>query len=420
MSKFRRRLMGLAALRQTAADDFVRVEYIENTSTAYIDTGIKGNNNIKIDAVILFNATVAQFVYGSRRGDTMTASGNYGYLFYTDGTSYFGTCVGTIVTKNFDYTPITNKKYHLNGTMRNLNIIFNDIDEETGEVVEKTLNIVNSGTTPASANDKNSYIFNINSKSGIAVNNALKGRVYSFKIYDGSTLVRDYIPMYQISTDTYGLWDRVEKKFYTSPNGVKFIGGHQIIYDAEIEYLQSNGTQQIDTLYVPKGYDNTIETKITYLGYSNTNSWLTWFSTYVDEETNTYRIIRNGNLDTQVLVYNGNKAGGGGLQVNVTVGTDYDLKLYPSYLLVNGTRYNFITLRGNKNTNTLQLFGGKGPKIRMWGFKLTKGTTVILDMIPVRKDGVGYMYDKVSGKLFGNNGSGSFILGQDTVVYDKI
>ena len=47
--------------------------------------------------------------------------------------------------------------------------------------------------------------------------------------------------------------------------------------------------------------------------------------------------------------------------------------------------------------------------------KLTKGTTVVLDMIPVRVGNVGYMYDKVSRKLFGNAGTGYFILGPDKI-----
>ena len=35
-------------------------------------------------------------------------------------------------------------------------------------------------------------------------------------------------------------------------------------------------------------------------------------------------------------------------------------------------------------------------------------------MIPVRKDGVGYMYDKISGQLFGNAaGTGAFVIGPD-------
>jgi hypothetical protein len=38
---------------------------------------------------------------------------------------------------------------------------------------------------------------------------------------------------------------------------------------------------------------------------------------------------------------------------------------------------------------------------------------ILFDFIPVRKGTVGYMYDRVSGKLFGNAGSGDFVLGPD-------
>ena len=37
----------------------------------------------------------------------------------------------------------------------------------------------------------------------------------------------------------------------------------------------------------------------------------------------------------------------------------------------------------------------------------------VMELIPVRKDGVGYMYDKVSGELFGNDGTGIFGIGPD-------
>ena len=46
-------------------------------------------------------------------------------------------------------------------------------------------------------------------------------------------------------------------------------------------------------------------------------------------------------------------------------------------------------------------------------FKVTTNNNVVFDLIPVRKNGVGYMYDKVSGTLFGNAGSGAFTYGND-------
>ena len=43
---------------------------------------------------------------------------------------------------------------------------------------------------------------------------------------------------------------------------------------------------------------------------------------------------------------------------------------------------------------------------------------ILRDFIPVRVGNVGYMYDKVSGQLFGNSGTGSFILGPDTKIIE--
>ena len=43
-------------------------------------------------------------------------------------------------------------------------------------------------------------------------------------------------------------------------------------------------------------------------------------------------------------------------------------------------------------------------------FIYDKNNEKILDLIPVRIGTTGYMYDKVSRKLFGNSGTGNFIL----------
>ena len=41
------------------------------------------------------------------------------------------------------------------------------------------------------------------------------------------------------------------------------------------------------------------------------------------------------------------------------------------------------------------------------------GDTLLYDLVPVRFDGIGYMLDTLSGELFRNQGSGSFIIGPD-------
>ena len=43
----------------------------------------------------------------------------------------------------------------------------------------------------------------------------------------------------------------------------------------------------------------------------------------------------------------------------------------------------------------------------------TSTDEIVLDLIPVRVGNVGHMYDRVSGKLFGNAGTGDFAVGDD-------
>ena len=50
---------------------------------------------------------------------------------------------------------------------------------------------------------------------------------------------------------------------------------------------------------------------------------------------------------------------------------------------------------------------------RLYGFKITRSGIPICDYIPVRKGSIGYLYDRASGQLFGNAGTGAFILGPD-------
>jgi len=50
--------------------------------------------------------------------------------------------------------------------------------------------------------------------------------------------------------------------------------------------------------------------------------------------------------------------------------------------------------------------------VRIYNIFIDNGNK-LLNLIPVRVGQVGYMYDKVSGQLFGNAGTGDFVLGPD-------
>ena len=85
----------------------------------------------------------------------------------------------------------------------------------------------------------NNYLYNVN-KAKTIVNGSpvafestenlciFKGsssiKIDYFAIKDGGHLIRDMYPAKEEATGLYGLWDNVERKFYTSTNGYKIIG----------------------------------------------------------------------------------------------------------------------------------------------------------------------------------------------------
>lgn len=67
---------------------------------------------------------------------------------------------------------------------------------------------------------------------------------------------------------------------------------------------------------------------------------------------------------------------------------------------------------GETNTSTLKLLHAKFLG-KIYYFKFVENNITKLDLIPVRIGQVGYLFDRVSGSLFGNNGTGTFIIGPD-------
>lgn len=183
-------------------------------------------------------------------------------------------------------------------------------------------------------------------------------------------------------------------------------------YDAEVEYLESAGNCIISTDFIPTGDDIRIQTKVLYKGYTDGSSYIPWFYTYVNEQTNAYRIIRASTSTTSILLYNGARANGGGVPYNITLNNIYNIDFNRNRYTINTSSGNLSTVKGTENSGYLYLFSPKF-KGAFFFFRLLKEDVLMLDLIPVRKGNVGYMYDKVSGQLFGNAGTGQFILGPD-------
>lgn len=190
-------------------------------------------------------------------------------------------------------------------------------------------------------------------------------------------------------------------------------------YDAEVEYLESTGTQWIDTGV----YGNQSSGAEVMVSWPEISPDQPAFS--ADNGS-----ISNGGfavfMSRTLLRYGRNYAGifkNGIFQLSANV--FYDIVNKPSVVSVDGDSIvpdpsgNFSTegtvpmFAWRRNANIII----KG-KARIAFMKMWSGDTLVRDYIPVRftnEQGVseGAMYDRVSGALFRNAGTGSFTIGPD-------
>ena len=187
------------------------------------------------------------------------------------------------------------------------------------------------------------------------------------------------------------------------------MAGKRLPYDAEVEFLESTGTQYIETGVIPDWNTKlSVTAAVTatteqFMGAIDAGAYRFHFSFY----SNGYfrgcvgkQQIGMGSSDQLVHTFTIDAP-------NNTVSED-------------GTPYSFQT-SGLIPSVSIWLFGRNSDyspyiryiKIRVYSCKIWDNNVLVRDFIPVRKGTVGYLYDRVSKRLFGNAGSGDFVLGQD-------
>jgi hypothetical protein len=179
-------------------------------------------------------------------------------------------------------------------------------------------------------------------------------------------------------------------------------------YDAEIEYLESTSTQYINT---GKTFKSNIRVVFSVI-YTQT----------VTQYNQTWGLNRSG----YEVLWGGNQfyfGSGYSTYSNPVKDTeyecDYDFTAGSMVAKINNTVVRRTSGTQPNASEAMYIFAmnyngmRKYYKAKHGEFKLYENGVIALDLIPVRVGNVGYMFDKVSGKLFGNAGTGSFILGPD-------
>ena len=183
----------------------------------------------------------------------------------------------------------------------------------------------------------------------------------------------------------------------------------QLPYDAEVEYLESTMTQWVDTGYVLSASDRIVvqayfQTDDNYggrvlLGVVNPKLWITTgLCRFNDENSASINKLRklgawnSISIDKDYCTCNGTA-------VHMSKGTFLDNSL------------SLWLFRANTASEDLGKTNG-----RIASCKIYRSSVLVRDFIPVRVGTVGYMYDRVSGELFGNSGTGAFIIGPDKAI----
>ena len=371
---------------------YKRLEYIQSTGTQYINTGFAPNQSTRVVCDTVFAAvSVGAWLFGARHENT---DRTFGFLTYQNNyRSDFDTSSdGTITeTQSGRFTV--------------------DKDGNITKINGSTVKTATAGTFQCS----HSLFLFANNNNG-TVGGYGKATVYSCQIYDNGTLVRDFIPC-RTPDGTVGLWDNVNSVFYTNAGTGAFIGGPISSVSLpsgyrRLEYIQSSGTQYIDTGFKPNQDTRTILD----------------FNIYTYSAAGYVFGCRGGGSEGYNNRY--------GLMYNGTFRTDYGNGngLTFSEALVHGDRHLIdknkavCTLDNERLTNTSTTFqslynmalfgvieGGSAAylmSVRVYSCQIYDNGLLVRDFIPCQTtSGEIGLWDDVNGVFYGNAGTGMFISG---------
>lgn len=258
---------------------YTKLDYIESSGTQYINTGFKPNQNTRC-VIDIENLSSAQAAFFGARASQNAASFTYFSLTATTGRSDYGSSKQPMTFTN------TVGRY--------------TVDQN------KNVCTVNGVTATGTANTfqltNNLYLMAVN-QADAAIQNA-KMKLYSAKVYDNGTLVRDFIPC-KNANGAIGLWDNVNSVFYANAGTGTFSTGkkHKTLIDGTGYEIKSGrvliagtgyGIKKGRTLIGGTGYDIKFATPIGEL--------LTGTVVYmnVDGIRTPYIVVHQGNPDTAV------------------------------------------------------------------------------------------------------------------------
>lgn len=194
--------------------EYTVVEYIGNTSASYILTDYVPNTNTKIVADMNVHRGTAswQTIFGAR--DDVYPGGNEYALF-------------SRVNNDYHFYPrITGNSYnYMTGTYDERITVMIEGNVVTVTKEDQTsYSYTQSGSLSNLANPITIFALH----NGNNVGDAGLLELYSFKVYENDTLLKNYVPCYRTSDDVIGLYETIDGVFYTNGGTGNFSKGEDL------------------------------------------------------------------------------------------------------------------------------------------------------------------------------------------------
>ena len=192
---------------------YQEVEYIESTGEQYIDTRfiLKKSNGFSIDFVPendVVTTNAPNYINAGGAGGTSNTRVGLNCYKRTDNgeLQFFSWYTDPKITKNQRaiLSVINRIIYYPDGTTREMNI------------------------TETNPTNSSMILFAAYNQALTQIYRFSKMKLYNFKLYDSTTVVRDYIPCYRKSDGEIGLYEIIEGRFLTNQGSGTFNKGLDI------------------------------------------------------------------------------------------------------------------------------------------------------------------------------------------------
>lgn len=392
-----------------------RFEYLQSSGTQYIDTGINPKVKPRVVAVLTMLNNADKDYWGNKAINGSAYYANFAayQLYYYRYGSTTSQRVNYVVAQNTIHEWDVSDKVYVDGVLK----------------------FTSANTYTYNASQGNIEIF----KAGRSTTLGSTYRLHSFKLYDGDTLVRDFVPAQ--FNEEYGLWDLVQNRFYGNKGTGTFTVGPEIGKPYEeieklivpstllpsgvelYDYIESSGTQWIDT-----GIYGTLNTKVILefkIPEANSSTNAGKYFGCRDGQNNKAFIIGTGNGTNTTATYFFTQFDSVSASILSNFSLDFNkhiITLSKDGFYIDNTLYRtFNSSTTFQTSHTLPIFGYYSIDTNqhtvvagiliVYSVKVFENNQLVRNMLPCTYFGEPGMWDTVTKQFYKNQGTGSFTLG---------